>query len=308
MSMENRDGFIWMDGALVDWRDAKVHVLTHSLHYGSGAFEGIRAYDTETGPAVFRLEDHLKRFERSGKILNMKVPYTVEELTAAHLEVVRANKLNATYLRPLLYYGTEKLGVSNKDLSTHVMIAAWEWGAYLGKEALEKGIRVKVSSFSRHHVNVTMCKAKAVGNYMNSTLAVEEATRCGYNEAILLDTEGFVAEGSGENIFIVREGVLYTPNLDSCLEGLTRDTIITLAHDHGIEVIEKRITRDELYISEEVFFTGTAAEVTPIYEVDGRTIGKGVPGEITKKLQTAYLDVVTGKNPKYHHWLTWIYP
>jgi len=307
MSMENRDGLIWMDGDLIPWRDAKVHVLTHTLHYGSGAFEGLRAYETEKGAAIFRLEDHLKRFYNSAAILHMPMTFPKEIVRDAHVEVVRANKLNATYIRPLVFYGSEKMGVSNIGLKTHVMIAAWEWGAYLGKEALEKGIRVKVSSFSRHHVNITMCKAKAVGNYMNSTLALEEALRCGYEEAILLDTEGFVAEGSGENIFVLRNNILYTPTLDSCLEGITRDTVITLAADHGIEVVEKRITRDELYIADEVFFTGTAAEVTPVCEVDGRKVGKGVPGPLTTKLQTAYLDVVSGKNSKYHHWLTWVY-
>jgi branched-chain amino acid aminotransferase len=301
--MENRDGLIWMDGKLVPWRDAKVHVLTHSLHYGSGVFEGIRSYETADGAAIFRLKEHIKRFFNSAAILSMPIAMSQQEMLDAHKEVLRANKLKTAYLRPLLFYGTEKMGLSNAGLSTHVMIATWEWGAYLGAGALEKGISVKVSSFSRHHVNVSMCKAKAVGNYVNSTLAVEEARRCGYEEAILLDTQGFVAEGSGENIFIVRDGQLYTPPLESCLEGITRDSIIKLAADHGLHVIEKRITRDELYICDEIFFTGTAAEVTPICQVDGRKIGNGVPGEITKKLQTAYLDVVKGKNPKYIEWL-----
>lgn len=304
MSMENRDGFIWVDGQLVPWREAKVHMLTHTLHYGSGVFEGIRCYETAKGPAVFRLKEHIQRLFDSAKILGMPLKYTQEVVLEAHLEVLRVNQLKSAYLRPLLVYGSERMGLPSSGLSTQLMIAAWEWGAYLGKEAVEKGIRTKVSSFTRHHVNVSMCKAKVVGNYVNSTLAVEEANRCGYEEAILLDTQGYVAEGSGENIFIIRHNQIYTPTLGSCLEGITRDSVITLAKDFGMSVIERHITRDELYIAQEIFFTGTAAEVTPVCEVDGRSIGDGKPGPVTRTLQRAYLETVEGKNSRYEHWLS----
>ncbi|TCS73333.1 branched chain amino acid aminotransferase [Sulfuritortus calidifontis] len=304
MSMADRDGFIWYDGKLVPWREATTHVLTHTLHYGMGVFEGVRAYKTDKGPAIFRLQDHTDRLFRSAHILGMKMPFDKETLNAAQKEVVRVNQLESGYLRPMAFYGAEAMGISAKTLSTHVIVAAWPWGAYLGQEALEKGIRVKTSSFSRHHVNITMCKAKANGNYMNSILAHREAEHDGYDEALLLDVDGFVAEGSGENIFIVRRGKLYTPDLTSALEGITRDTIIQLAGELGIPVIEKRITRDEVYSADEAFFTGTAAEVTPIRELDNRSIGAGTRGPITTQLQAMYFDCVQGRSAKHADWLS----
>ncbi len=303
-SMADRDGFIWYDGKMVPWRDATTHVLTHSLHYGLGVFEGVRAYKTDKGTAIFRLKDHTDRFFRSAHILGMKIPYDKETLNAAQKEVVRVNKLESGYLRPMAFYGAEAMGISAKTLSTHVIVAAWSWGAYMGDEALEKGIRVKTSSFSRHHVNVTMCKAKASGNYMNSIQAHQEAIQDGYDEALLLDVDGFVAEGSGENIFLVRKGKLLTPDLSSALEGITRDTIVELAEEMGLQVVEKRITRDEVYSADEAFFTGTAAEVTPIRELDNRKIGNGGRGPITEKLQSVYFDVVKGRSAKHQDWLT----
>ena len=305
MSFADRDGVIWLDGEMVDWREAKVHVLTHTLHYGMGVFEGVRAYETEKGPAIFRLQDHTDRLFNSAKILDMKMPYSKEELNEAHLQAVKQNNLSSAYLRPMCFYGSEGMGLRADNLQTHVMVAAWSWGAYLGDDGLNKGIRIKTSSFSRHHVNVTMCKAKANGNYMNSMMALQEALRDGYDEAMLLDVDGFVAEGSGENIFLVRKGKIYTPDLTSALDGITRNTIVVLAEECGYEVIEKRITRDEVYIADEVFFTGSAAEVTPIREVDNRTIGNGGRGPITENLQTRYFDVVHGRNPKYDDWLTY---
>ncbi|MDO9282215.1 MAG: branched-chain amino acid transaminase [Methylotenera sp.] len=302
--MADRDGVIWYDGKMVNWRDATTHVLTHTLHYGMGVFEGVRAYKTDEGTAIFRLKEHTDRLFRSAHILGMKLPYTKDELMAAQLAAVRDNKLESAYLRPMAFYGAEAMGISAKTLSTHVIVAAWKWGAYMGQEALDNGIRVKTSSFSRHHVNITMCKAKANGNYMNSILAHQEAAADGYEEALLLDVDGFVAEGSGENVFIVRNGKLYTPDLTSALEGITRDTIIQLAGELGIPVIEKRITRDEVYGADEAFFTGTAAEVTPIRELDRRSIGAGTAGPITKQLQKLYFDVVTGKSAEHASWLT----
>ncbi|UXU87272.1 branched-chain amino acid transaminase [Burkholderia sp. S-53] len=305
MSMADRDGKIWMDGKLIDWRDAKIHVLTHTLHYGMGVFEGVRAYQTADGStAIFRLREHTKRLLNSAKIFQMDVPFDRETLEAAQLDVVRENKLESCYLRPIIWVGSEKLGVSAKGNTIHVAIAAWPWGAYLGEEGLAKGIRVKTSSFTRHHVNVSMVRAKASGWYVNSILANQEATADGYDEALLLDVDGYVSEGSGENFFLVNNGKLYTPDLSSCLDGITRDTVITLAKDAGIEVIEKRITRDEVYTADEAFFTGTAAEVTPIRELDNRTIGSGARGPVTEKLQSAFFDIVSGKNAKYAHWLT----
>jgi branched-chain amino acid aminotransferase len=304
MSMADRDGLIWYDGKLVPWREATTHVLTHTLHYGMGVFEGVRAYETATGPAIFRLEEHTDRLLRSAHILGMRLPYDKATLMQAQIEAVRQNGLRSGYIRPMAFYGPEAMGISAKTLSVHVIVAAWPWGAYLGQEALEKGIRVKTSSFSRHHVNITMCKAKANGNYMNSILAHREAEHDGYDEALLLDVDGFVAEGSGENVFIVRRGRLYTPDLTSALEGITRDTIIQLAAEAGIEVIEKRITRDEVYSADEAFFTGTAAEVTPIRELDNRTIGTGSRGPITERLQAMYFDCVHGRSPAHAHWLT----
>jgi len=302
--MADRDGVIWYDGKMVNWRDATTHVLTHTLHYGMGVFEGVRAYKTDKGTAIFRLQEHTDRLFRSAHILGMKLPYTKEELMAAQLAAVRDNKLESAYLRPMAFYGAEAMGISAKTLSTHVIVAAWKWGAYMGQDALDNGIRVKTSSFARHHVNITMCKAKANGNYMNSILAHQEAAADGYEEALLLDVDGFVAEGSGENVFIVRNGKLYTPDLTSALEGITRDTIVQLAGELGIPVIEKRITRDEVYGADEAFFTGTAAEVTPIRELDRRSIGAGTAGPITKQLQKLYFDVVTGKSAEHAGWLT----
>jgi len=304
MSMADRDGVIWYDGEMVPWREATTHVLTHTLHYGMGVFEGVRAYDAEQGTAIFRLEEHTDRLFRSAHILQMKIPFDKDTLNQAQIDVVRQNKLESAYLRPMCFYGSEGMGIRADNLKVHVIVAAWEWGAYLGKENLEKGIRIRTSSYTRHHVNITMCKAKANGNYMNSMLALQEALDCGYDEAMLLDNEGYVAEGSGENIFIIRDGVLYTPDLTSALEGITRDTLITLAMDEGLEIREKRITRDEVYIADEAFFTGTAAEVTPIREVDNRAIGSGTRGPITEKLQTQYFDQVHGRREDYPEWLT----
>ncbi len=306
MSMADRDGVIWYDGKLVPWRDATTHVLTHTLHYGMGVFEGVRAYKTPKGTAIFRLQEHTDRLFRSAHILGMKMPFDKATITAAQLAAVRENKLESAYLRPMAFYGAEAMGISAKTLSTHVIVAAWTWGAYMGSEALEKGIRVKTSSFMRHHVNVTMCKAKANGNYMNSILAHQEAAQDGYQEALLLDVDGFVAEGSGENIFIVRNGKIYTPDLTAALEGITRDTIIQLATELGYQIIEKRITRDEVYSADEAFFTGTAAEVTPIRELDNRAIGEGTRGPVTTQLQSLYFDCVTGKSPAHEKWLTYI--
>lgn len=306
MSMSDRDGWIWYDGKMVPWRDATTHVLTHSLHYGMGVFEGVRAYKTAQGTSIFRLKEHTDRLFNSAHIFGMKMPFDRETLMQAQLAAVRDNKLESGYLRPMAFYGSEAMGISAKTLSTHVIVAAWPWGAYLGKEALENGIRVKTSSFTRHHVNITMCRAKASSSYTNSILAHQEAAQDGYDEALLLDVDGYVAEGSGENIFIVKQGKLYTPDLTSCLEGITRDTIIQLAAEIGVPVIEKRITRDEVYCCDEAFFTGTAAEVTPIRELDRRTIGAGKRGPITTQLQAMFFDCVTGKAPKHQDWLAHI--
>lgn len=303
-AIDDRDGKIWLDGKLVEWRDARIHVLTHTLHYGMGVFEGVRTYDGPNGAAIFRLKEHTRRLLNSAKIFQMTVPFDAETLESAQREVVSVNGLKSCYLRPLIWIGSEKLGISAKSNTVHVAIAAWPWGAYLGTDGLEKGIRVKTSSFTRHHVNVSMVRAKASGWYVNSILANQEALTDGYDEALLLDVDGYVSEGSGENFFIVNDGKLYTPDLASCLDGITRNTIITLARDFGIPVIEKRITRDEVYTADEAFFTGTAAEVTPIRELDNRTIGTGGRGTITEKLQSAYFDIVTGRNPDYSHWLT----
>ena len=306
MSYADRDGVIWMDGKMVPWRDAQVHVLTHTLHYGVGAFEGIRAYQTERGTAIFRLAEHTKRLFETAHILEMDMPFSAEEINEAIIATIRDNELDTAYVRPLVYYGSEGMGLHADNLSVHVAIASWFWGAYLGADALEKGIRIKTSSYTRHLVNSVMCKAKACGNYINSIMALQEAARDGYDEALLLDTDGMVAEGSGENIFIARNGKLFTPELTSALEGITRNTVIKLAEDAGLEVIERRITRDEVYIADEAFFTGTAAEVTPIRELDNRTIGSGKPGPITKQLQEVYLDAVEGRLSDYDNWLTYI--
>jgi len=305
MSFDDRDGFIWMDGEFVDWREAKVHVLTHTLHYGVGVFEGVRAYATDQGPAVFRLDRHTERLMQSAKIMGMTIPFSVEEINAAQCEVIRKNKLNEAYLRPMAYYGSEAMGLHAKGLKVHLSIATWEWGTYLGDEALENGIRVKTSSFNRHYVNSAMAKAKTNGNYTNSIMALQEAENAGYDEALMLDTNGYVAEGSGENIFVVRRGKVYTPSLTSALEGITRDSIVELLEsDMGVEVIEKQITRDEVYTADEAFFTGTAAEVTPINSLDDRVIGSGKRGELTREVQSRYFDVVNGKNKDRLDWLT----
>lgn len=303
-TMADRDGVIWLDGEMVPWREAKVHVLTHTLHYGMGVFEGVRAYKAEQGPAIFRLAEHTDRLLRSGHILGMKIPYDKDTLNQAQIEAVRQNNLESGYLRPMCFYGSEGMGLRAENLKVHVMVAAWSWGAYLGEEELQKGIRIRVSSFTRHHVNITMCRAKANGNYLNSMLALKEAVECGYDEALLLDAEGYVMEGSGENIFIVRDGIIYTPDLTSALDGITRSTVIQLAGELGLEVREKRITRDEVYIADEAFFTGTAAEVTPIREVDNRPIGNGGRGPITERLQTLYFDQVHGRRAEHPEWLT----
>jgi branched-chain amino acid aminotransferase len=302
--MADRDGWIWYDGKLVPWRDATTHVLTHSLHYGLAIFEGVRAYKTPTGPAICRLHEHTERLFNSAKIFMMDVPYTPEQISEAQREVVRANKLESCYLRPLAFYGSEKMGVSPKGAKVHVSIAAWPWGAYLGEEGLERGIRVKTSSYQRHHINVSMVRSKTAGHYVNSILANLEATNHGYDEALLLDTNGFVAEGAGENLFIVRDGQIFEPEMVSGLIGITRRTVIDLARDLGYEVKPMPMTRDDVYLADEAFFTGTAAEVTPIRELDGRVIGAGKRGPITEKIQSLFFQVVNGTNAKYKHWLT----
>ena len=304
LSMADRDGKIWLDGQLVDWRDAKIHVLTHTLHYGCGAFEGVRAYDTVGGTAIFRLQEHTQRLFNSAKILRMKMPFTPDQVNEAQKEVIRANKLASGYIRPLVWIGSEKLGVSPRGNTIHVMVAAWSWGAYLGEDGMKKGIRVRTSSYARHHVNITMTQAKTVSNYTNSILANTEATDEGYDEAVLLDTSGFVSEGSGENLFVVKDGTVYTPDLSAgALNGITRNTVLHICEDLGLKVVQKRITRDECYIADEMFFSGTAAEVTPIREYDRIQIGAGQRGPITEKIQSAFFDIVNGRNAKYAHWL-----
>jgi branched-chain amino acid aminotransferase len=306
-TMDDHDGVIWFDGELVPWREARVHVLTHTLHYGMGVFEGVRAYKTERGTAIFRLQAHTDRLFDSAQIMMMNMPFDKNTLNEAQRTAVRENKLETAYIRPMCFYGSEGMGLRADNLKVHVIVAAWEWGAYLGQENLERGIRIKTSSFTRHHVNISMCKAKANGHYINSMLALNEAVTDGYDEAMLLDAEGYVAEGSGENIFIVRDNIIYTPDLTSALNGITRNTIFVLANEAGYEMREKRITRDEVYIADEVFFTGTAAEVTPVREVDNRVIGNGGRGPITEKLQTMYFDLVHGRLDKHPEWLTPVY-
>jgi branched-chain amino acid aminotransferase len=303
-TMADRDGVIWFDGEMVDWREAKVHVLTHTLHYGMGVFEGVRAYKAEQGTAIFRLQAHTDRLFDSAHIMQMKMPFDKETINEAQRAAVRENNLESAYIRPMCFYGSEGMGIRADNLRVHVMVAAWEWGAYLGQEALQNGIRIRTSSYTRHHVNISMCKAKANGHYINSMLALQEAVTDGYDEAMLLDNEGYVAEGSGENIFLVKDNIIYTPDLTSALNGITRNTIFALATEAGYELREKRITRDEVYIADEAFFTGTAAEVTPIREVDNRTIGSGSCGPVTKKLQTMYFDVVHGRLKMHPDWLT----
>ena len=306
MTMADRDGVIWFDGELVPWKEANIHVLTHTLHYGMGVFEGMRAYATPHGAAIFRLHEHTRRMFRSAHILGMQLPYTFDEINEACITVVRENELTAAYIRPICFYGSEGMGLRADNLKAHMAIAAWEWGAYLGDDGLEKGIRIKTSSFTRHHVNISMCKAKATGHYINSTLALHEAINCGYDEALLLDNEGYVAEGSGENIFIVRDGVIYTPDLTSALEGVTRESIMVFARELGMEVREKRLTRDEVYVADEAFFTGTAAEVTPVVELDRRVIGTGRRGPVTRELQTTFFDQVSGRRVRHPEWMTYI--
>lgn len=305
MSFADRDGVIWFDGELVPWRDARVHVLTHTLHYGMGVFEGVRAYQTaDGGTSIFRLQEHTRRLFRSAKIMNMPMPWDMEQLNEAQRLVVRENGLKEAYLRPMAFYGSEGMGLRADKLQTHVIVAAWEWPSYMSPEAKELGIKVNTSSYTRHHVNIAMCKAKANGNYINSMLALQEAIRNGCEEALLLDPEGYVAEGSGENFFLVSDGVIYTPELTSCLDGITRKSVIQMAEECGYKVVEKRITRDEVYIADEAFFTGTAAEVLPIRMLDGRTIGAGRRGPITKRLQQMYFDAVQGKSPAHMGWLS----
>lgn len=302
----DRDGFIWYDGKLVPWREATTHVLTYTLHYGVGCFEGVRAYETPQGTAIFRLQDHTKRLFGSAKILGMPMPYSEDQISEAQLEVLRANKLSEAYIRPMVFYGAEGMGLRADGLKTHVIIAPWAWGSYLGAENLQHGIRVRTSSFTRHHVNSAMCRAKANGNYINSVFALNEVLRDGYDEALMLDTSGHIAEGSAENIFVVYGKALHTPDLNACLDGITRRTVMQLARDFGYTVTERRITRDELHICDEAFFTGTAAEVTPIREVDNRPVGTGTRGPVTEQLQTAYLNLVKGRSDHYPDWLAYI--
>lgn len=306
MSMADRDGFIWLDGKMVPWREANVHVLTHTLHYGMGVFEGVRAYETDKGPAIFRLQEHTDRLFNSAHIMQMALPFSKDEINQAQIVSIKENNLPHAYLRPMVFYGSEAMGLRATGLTVRVVVAAWEWPSYMAPEALEQGIKVRTSSFTRHHVNIAMCKAKANGNYINSMLALNEALASGADEALLLDPEGYVAEGSGENIFIVRDGVIYTPELTSCLDGITRRSLIQIAEDQGYKVVEKRITRDEVYVCDEAFFTGTAAEVTPIRELDGRKIGAGRRGPVTEKLQEVYFAAVRGQLPEYEHWLTYV--
>jgi branched-chain amino acid aminotransferase len=306
MSFADRDGVIWLDGEFVQWRDANTHILTHSLHYGMGIFEGIRAYKADRGTAIFRLQDHTKRLLQSAHIMRMPVNFDADIINQACCDAIRQNGLESGYIRPICFYGSEDMGVHAAKLKTHLAIAAWEWGAYLGSEGLERGIRIKTSSFTRHHVNISMCKAKATGHYINSMLALQEAVDCGYDEALLLDNEGYVAEGTGENIFIVRDNNIYTPDLTSALEGITRDTVIALARESGYDIVEKRLTRDEVYIADEAFFTGTAAEVTPIRELDNRLIGAGARGPVTAQLQAQFFDQVNGRRKQHPDWLTYI--
>jgi branched-chain amino acid aminotransferase len=295
---------IWFDGKLVDWKDANVHVLTHALHYGLGVFEGIRCYRCEDGTSsIFRLTEHTARLFNSAKIAQMEIPFTPEEINEAIKETLRANDLKEAYIRPLAFLGDGGMGIFPKDNPVRVSIAAWEWGAYLGDDGIKNGIRVKISSFNRHHVNAAMTKAKLTGSYVNSIMAKREVVAAGYDEALLLDTDGYVAEGSGENIFMIKNNILKTTPIMTVLDGITRDSVITIARDEGLELREERFTRDELYCADEAFFTGTAAEITPIRELDDRTIGTGKPGPVTKKIQAIYFDAIKGKDTRYERWL-----
>ncbi len=306
MTMDDRDGFIWQDGQWLEWRAAKVHVLTHTLHYGLGVFEGIRAYHAREGTAIFRMHEHTDRLFRSAHIMNMPMPFSKDEINQAQRQALVKNGLDSAYIRTMCFYGSEGMGLRADNLKVHVIVAAWPWGAYLGADSIEQGIRIRTSSYVRNHHNSTLCKAKANGNYINSILALQEALSNGYDEALMLDHEGFAAEGSAENLFIVRNGNLYTPETTSALEGITRDSVITLAREHGYAISEKRITRDEIYIADEAFFTGSAAEVTPIRELDNRAIGCGRRGTITRHLQTLYFDAVHGRSPDHDDWLTYV--
>ena len=303
ITMEDRDGFIWMDGEWLDWREAKVHVLTHTLHYVMGAFEGVRAYETDHGPAIFKLEEHTERLFNSTRILGMKIPFDAATLNQAQREVVSKNNLKSAYIRPMCFYGSEGMGLRADNLKVHTMIAAWEWGAYLGEDNMKNGIRIRTSSYVRHPAHPTLSGAKTNGNYINSMMALKEALEHGFDEALMLDIDGFVAEGSGENIFVIKDEVIYTPHLTSALPGITRDTIVTLAKSMGYEIVEKKLSCDEIYASDEAFFTGTAAEVTPIRDLDGNQIGIGSRGPITEKLQSLYFDCVYGRNADYRHWI-----
>lgn len=304
--MDERDGWIWFDGEFVPWREAKVHVLTHTLHYGTGVFEGVRAYRTDNGTAIFRLKDHTRRLFDSAAIVGIRMPFTPDELNAAQREAVKKNGLDSAYLRPMVFYGAEGMGLRADNLKVHCIVAVWQWGTYLGEENIQRGIRVKTSSFARYHVNTAMCKAKANGHYINSMLALQEALAAGCDEALMLDTDGYVAEGSGENVFIVADGVIHTPDLNATLNGITRRTVLQLAKDEGLEVIERRITRDEVYIADECFMTGTAAEVTPVRELDGRAIGGGGRGPVTERLQSLFFDVVHGRDNSHPEWLDFV--
>jgi branched-chain amino acid aminotransferase len=297
---------IWMDGTMVEWGEARVHVLTHTLHYGLGLFEGIRCYKTERGPAIFRLPEHVDRLFEGAQIIGIQIPFSAEQITAAIRQTVRDNALEECYIRPLVYVGYGKLGLNPLGIPVRVAIAAWPWGAYLGEEGLASGIRVRISSFTRHHPNIMMTKAKVVGNYANSQLAKVEAIQTGYDEALLLDPAGYVAEGSGENVFMVRNGVLKTPPLMSILEGITRASVVELARLEGISLREEPLSRDEIYIADELFFTGTAAEITPVREVDKRPIGSGKPGPLTKRLQRQFFDIVHGQDERFKEWLTYV--
>ena len=306
VAMSKLEGLIWMNNELVDWKDAKIHVLTHTLHYGMGVFEGIRCYKIAEGGAVFRLTDHIRRLFDSAKIFEMVIPYSQEKIEHEFCNLIKKNFLTACYIRPIVFYGSESMGLSTDGCSVNVSIAAWPWGTYLGDEGLEKGIRVKTSSFTRHHVNSSLVRAKACGYYINSILAHQEVARHGYDEALLLDTDGYVSEGAGENIFIVKKGVLYTTDLSTCLDGITRDTVFHISKELNLSLVEKRLTRDDLYCADEAFFTGTAAEITPISEIDDRVIGFGSKGKITHSLQNLFFEIVNGKNNNYKNWLTYI--
>ena len=303
MTMEDRDGFIWMDGEWLDWREAKVHVLTHTLHYGMGAFEGVRAYETDQGPAIFKLEEHTERLFNSTRILGMKIPYDSKTLNQAQREVITRNSLKSAYIRPMCFYGSEGMGLRADNLKVHTMIAAWEWGSYLGEDNMKNGIRIRTSSYVRHSAHPSLSGAITNGNYINSMMALKEALDHGFDEALMLDIDGYVSEGSGENIFVIKDGIIFTPHLTSALPGITRDTIVTLAKSLGYEIIEKKLSCDEIYASDEAFFTGTAAEVTPIRDLDGNQIGQGMRGPITEKLQSLYFDCVHGRNTDFMHWI-----